>query len=539
MSYVNNMFAPNLSAPSMYGAKTINVVKLVVQTAGTYNNQYRRPIQSHADNQLYNMIEETLGRTNNLDSLALAVPAFTLLKPAATPEAMMPIENGWETKRFRFLLHLTIEDHMGIVTNHYYSGFTGYSDYSFRNSIDPDMVFTINSASSTKNVTHRTPLGTNVVQAALSNNQILSSPNGYNGLISTQKTYSLRPETVVDDMLMADLRGLAETYHNGVAVISSPQLSARANNSAPGYMSSLLNGFKNTVIAGVGETADQNLEHVKTLVSSDPYSADRFLAWLLHRRVNVPSLGLGSHQFTINELMQLDSTTISKIQAADGHGIMNNFHQVGSTSDWGQSTAEVQFATMVAQATPTYMASLHIAKLAFTAMNLTLDGQISIIITNVQGHNQGVDMSRYLQVLIQRLTTELFMALSYGNSMPFSAEVNCDVNGETWVTVSLNQGPSEAFVTPTFCDSLFAPMATGNQRNLENLSNDFKGLFDLDEHVTSDQKDGKSSVPMCPSQSGPPVNSGGLFTPTGPSAASMSPFSNTPGSLFGTKNPGF
>lgn len=545
MSFMTSQYPSNQPhGPSMYGVKSLSVVKLIVQTAGTYGDQYRRPMHSHADGAIMNMVEETMDRTNNLDALALAVPAFSLLKPDATPECMMPIENGWNTKRFRFLLHLLIEDQMGIMMNHYYTGFTGYSDMSHGGAIDPNMVFTINSANSTKSVTQRTPTGVHVFQASVSNNQILTSNNTYTGLASPNKTYSLRPESVVDDMLVSDLRSMSGTFENTVAVISTPQLSARANNCAPGYMSQLLSGFKNTVVGGADESTDSNLEHLKTLVSSDAYSSDKFLAWLLHRRTSNPTLGIGTHQFTINELMMLDSAVMTKLRAADAAGIASNFHQAGTTSDWGQSTAEVQFASMLAQALPSYMASMHLSVLAFTSMNLTLDGKIQTIITNAQSFNQQADITVYLQALIQRLNSEMFTALSYGNTMPFSVDVKCDTLGETWVSVSLNQGRMETFVTPTFCDSLFAPMTSGHQSTLQGLSNDFSQLFDLVEHKTQFKATGAGDTLFSQGGFKQAAPTYGLqVPPTTPpaflNAFNAQPFPTNPVGFLTNNNPGF
>lgn len=531
---------PGGNGPSMYGAKRLEVVKLIIQSAGTYNNQYRRPISSHADGKLLNMIEDTLDRSRNLDSLSLAVPAFSLLKPDATPERMMQIENGWQTRRYRFFLHISVEDNMGIVTNHYYTGYTEHGDSSYGGHVDPEMIFTINSITSTKNITQRTPTGVNVFQSPICNNQVLTGQPGGMGLLAADKTYSLRPESVVDDLLVEDLRSVSDTFYNTATIISTPQLSSRANNAAPDYMSSLLKGYKNTIIGGAGESTENNYEHLKTLVSSDTYNSDHFLGWLMHRRVGAPMMTMGSHQFTLKELGMLDPMLGSKTHIADNAQIVNNFHQAGQTSDWGQSTAEAQFATMIAQALPTYMSSIHLSVIRFTAMNLTLNGQIEILITDASGFNQQIDISPYLQMLSQRLSTELFMALSYGNTMPFSVEVHCDTLGEAWITVSLNQQPAEVFVLPTFCDSLMTPMTTGNKHNLEHLSGDFRSLFELVEQKTLNATQGASALF---SQASIPQNYG-LALPAAtpfnqPSGGFNTPFgalTNTP--PFGNMNSG-
>jgi len=530
------------AGPNMYGIKNASVVKLIIQTAGTYNEQYRRPLTSSADGRIVNMVEDALDRSRNLDALALAVPAFEMLKPAAMPESAAQIPNGWATERYRFLLHITIEDHMGVIINHYYTGFTEYTDPSFSGQLDPNMVFTINANSSTRTVSTRSPTGMTVYQAPISDNQVVASSAEYKpdlGVMSPSKTYSLRPESVIHDIMSEDLRSQTDTFLDTVTMISAPQLSERSNNSAANYMSKMIGGFRNTILGNSNEEArDTQLDHLKNLVTSSPFNTDQFLAWLLTRRVNQPTMNLGQHQFTLSELEVFDPTMRSRIVPADTLGAARNFHQVGQSSDWGQSTATVQFATLLAQALPTYMSSMRINVLKLTAHNLNMTGEIQTLIENCLGYNNAMDMSPYLPALVQRLNTELFSAISFGNTMPFSVQVMCDLLGETWITLSLAQMPEETFVTPTFCDSLITPMASNQLQNLQNLSHDFGKLFDLVENKSLPSSlSGEQYTVMGDSISGSNLVTPTLNTPSAPASSSIFPQSNiTP---FGKKDPGF
>jgi hypothetical protein len=547
-------FLPNLSpgmngGPSMYGVKKMSVAKLVVQTAGTYGDQWRRPMSSHGDGRLVNVIEDVLAKTSNINALSVAAPALEFLKPAATPEARVQIVNGWQTPRYRFLLHIVVEDMMGVVTDHYYSGYTEYTDPSYSGQIDPKMIFTINGATAAKRI-RREQLGMGMVtlNTPIAHNQILNA-QGYGGVLDPNKTYSLRPETVVDDIMSEGLRSVADTFSNTSSYITAPTASSRSNNSAPDYMAKLLKTYRNGVLGSTdSESRDQSLEHVKRVLEIDS-SSDKFMGWLQARRVQM-STGMtlsdvmGFDQFTLKDLEALDPTALQRVKPADSMSITNDFHVAGRTSDWGASTAHAQMATMLAQSMPTYMTSYYFNFVHLHATNMTLDGQIEVLVGNAVGVNNNVDNTPFVEAFKQRLITELFVSISHGNTMPFSVEIKCDLLGETWVTISLAQQAEEEFVCPTFCDSLFAPMLTTNQNLLQGLSHDFGKIFDVvDQQVSTMQLQQANYTDTSGSNlQMPKIQVPNIGLPVSNQSAGITPISlpsiNQPNS-FGKKNPGF
>lgn len=480
-------------SPSMYRAKRMSVVKLIVQRSGTYGQQYRRPLISTGSGAAINEIETVLHNNSNLTPVSLAKSAFELLKPNATPEAPVVIENGWQEERLRFLLHVSIEDQMGFVTNHYYTGFTQFSDLSHSGQIDPNMVFTINSVSSTKAVQIRSATGIQLLQQPIASAQMIMPNPGSTAVADPNKLFSLMPETVVDEIMNADLRNAVDpnqTFLNASAYFTAPTRSNRRNSIAPDYLNQLVTGYRNVILNPSSEydSNDAVLENVKQVMQASSNTDDQFLGWLQGRRIETGgAFGLrggmlADNQFTINDLMRFDDQVMTKIRSANVPGMVNNVHsaQMSGTSNWGASSAEVQYATILSQSLPAYLSQFQLTRLGISSSNeIAHTGEIVTTFTNVMSYNNSSYMAPVLEALRSRLNTELFFALSYGNKMNYRCDVQCDLNGETWITISMGGGPDVPFCCPTFCDSLFSSVATTDQNKQLGMARDFQQLFEV------------------------------------------------------------
>lgn len=563
-----NFPMPNLNgmnpAPMTLGVRRWYVAKLLVQKSGTYNDQWRRPMVSTGAGNVVNQLENILHKNANLNPVAMAGPAFQLLQPQPTPEGNAPvvIDNGWETQRLRFLLHVVAEDMMGTALNYYYSGYTSFSDLSYGNNIDPNMVFTINSAQSTKAMNHRAATGMQTLQLPLGAAQILA-PTSSPEIANPNKLYSLTPETVVDDIMTEDLKHVqGSTFINSSSYINAPVRSSRNNNVAPDYMAKLIGGYRAALMGNPDDSRDSQLEHVKQVMHGYSETEDKFLSWLAQRRIQTAgSMGnltfLRDNQFTVSDLLTLDSSCAPRCKPVENPTIGNNQHSRGGTEFWHKSSVEAQYASLLAQALPSYMAQYQLTKLSLTSNNEMVNGQIVTLFNKVNSYNNHQNMATVLEVLKTRLDTELFMALSYQNTMQYRVEVHCDLNGETWVIISLGGGVETPFCCPTFCDSLFSSVATTQQSTLDALSKDFSQLFGVvDQHVAEVNSARHGGQPILSLGSAPmiggAVGSPMIGTPTigvpiigAPAVAPVgvpsigTPTIGTGGGNTGSNNPGF
>lgn len=526
---------------NMYGTRRISVVRMSVQTAGTYADQWLRPMtgESRMTGHVQNMIENVLATKPAMTPQALAVPALTLLSPSAAPETRVNIVNGWATPRYRFMLQLEVEDNMGHITDHYYSGYSDVSDASISGLVDPKSVFTIVNHTSAKRIHRETTMGVQMLRTPVAHDQILTADN-YRGLADPNKTFSLRPETVLESVINQDLRSVEDLFIDTSSIVSQPTHSARKNNSPADYLSRILGTYRNSIgdlSADMNDPRAVSLENAKSILQSD-VGEDPFSIWLQHRRLRGAGgldLGvvMGMNQFNLNDLKALDDTALTRVTNFDKMVVQRDFHEVGNSecSRWSDSTLEAQTASLIAQALPTYLNSYNFSFSAVSATNQTLTGELTVVCSPT-GINAGADTRPFIAALEQRLRTELFHVISKGNSMPIDINVICDLNGETWVHLSLAGRGRESFVCPTFCDSLFAPTITKDKANLERLASDFSGIFEMIDHINGQQHNNILAANSPTTQ---------FFTPSAnPSPVlPVQPATSPAPAIFLNQNPGF
>lgn len=460
----------------MYGTKTMGVVRLIIQQTGTYNAQYRRPYTTQLTQQTADLILDTVSQKNTITAATVAQAASGFITPMATAEQEVGILNGWQTPRLRFLLEVRSEDHMGVALTEYITGYTEYSDLSMSNLIDPKMTFFINNISMTRNVTHRTPLGTQTYQNVLDNSHILVNDQ-FTNMFDTNKMYSLKPENILSDMETSGILDDDLSYYDTTTTLTKavPTKANRKNNIAPVYVASMLDAYLQTSRSEDYATHSALIEGATRAVESSTYVDDPFLTWMQARKAQ-RGFGIATgNMFTLEDLCALDPNTTNVMRLANR--VESTAHQVGQTSGWGGSDGFTHFAATLSQALPAYMSQFCFTKVHFTSTNYSINGEIATIIADAKGYNATMDISRDIASFVFRMNNELLSSLSFNNTMPFQLEVRCDLLGETWIDVSLNGEPSVMYVTPSFTDALMTPIVTTNQNIIHGISRDFGGLM--------------------------------------------------------------
>lgn len=461
----------------MYSTKRMNVSKLLIQRTGTFGNQYRRPYNSNLDQATANKILEAVDGKNIIKASTLAATSMGFIAPAPTPEQTIDIVNGWGTPRLRFLLEIQHVDNMGVINNEYISGYTEYSDLSMNDRVDPKMTFYMNNVGRTRTVTHNTSLGSQTYQNVIDSSHILVNDQ-FTNAFDVSKLYTLAPESVVNQISTAGIIGEdgGSFYDTSTALTkANPTKSDRRNNIASVYVSGLLDSYLQSARSDESIGQEAILEDVRNTLSTSSFSEDPFLMWMTtHKKRNGFGYSEGN-TFTLEDLVALDPNTPNVMRVANK--MQQNTHVAGTTSGWGGSDGTTQFASIMSQSLPAYLTQFCFNKLHFHSTNYTMDGQISTTISHALGYNNGIDQSNEVQSLIYRITNELLVGLSFGNTMPFTVEVRCDLIGETWIEVSLNGEPPQTFVSASYADALTTPIITSNQHVLNGISNDFCGLM--------------------------------------------------------------
>ena len=486
-----NNFGVATGGMSAYGIASRTVRRIVLQQTGTYGQQYRRPLECHLTADIQHGLMRQFESDRTISATGVAQVAAGLLTPKAAPESTVNIAHGWATPRMRFALELVTSTHLGENHIEYVSGYTSENAVSAGGFIDPNMVFYVNSATQNRVSQVHVPGAGGAVPAQMQayiDSSLFLADSLYGGFATPQITYAMRPEDMIDKIKHADFSkfvagGMMEDGRN--IVTSQGILSKRTNTDPVTYVTEMLGKY--AIMAAGQDVSDmEGLANVKNAVRSRYVAQDPFVQYIKQ----LPECSIGNC-FTLGQLAQLDPQIMQKVKVADAtYAGVAGMHATGVTADWGSSSGEAVAATWLADSLPAYMAKLGISKVSFVATNNTLDGSIETRVANVRSLYGNIDMTPYILAFQAHLSAELLFSMTYGNSISFSFQVDCDLFGETWITVRWNSATDITFVRPQFADAMFTPIVTTNQQLVVNNANDFQTLYNSLGEVANDPNSG-------------------------------------------------
>jgi hypothetical protein len=471
-----------------YAVKAMHIKRLIVAQTGTYNQQYRRPYTSSLDGTSRTQMLDAIEQSKTITPATVAGVSNQFIKPAATPECMIDIANGWATQRLRFMMEIQSQDMMGNITSEYVVGYTDHPGLSLGGHLDPSMVFTINAINTTRTKTQTShSLGAQTYQNFIDASSILVNDH-YNGAIAPQQLFGLRPEDVysqLDNQTLAEGLGEDSMLVAARSLITTRAIKSRRSNAiAPVYVAKVLDSYLQTTRADMTSGDSELYEQARCSVRSQSANEDPFMAFL-RTKSNTET----NYQFTYGDLMMLDPNVVSPsvtIPVPVKPIWQSGLHQAGQTAHWGGTDYTTLFATTLSQSLPGYMLSFGLNKLHLFATNLDSTGAISIQPSHWKSFSENVDMTNALTSLCYRLEVELLRDMCHSGEVLFNLEIKCDLLGDTFTRISLNGEPPVEFMTPSFCDSLLAPMVTSNNLLLDGITSDFGCLMReiADGHVT-------------------------------------------------------
>ncbi len=463
-------------------SSTLRVVSLDIQETGTYNNQYMRPyvtdINNRTMNAVANVASEAMSRGKNISPLDMATVnnGAPIIAPSTQVDAMATIANGWQERRFRFFMVVDQHFHVGGIHRFYFTGYSTHVDSTYNNTLDPDMVFTINSMIRSRIVEAMTPMHGKVIQENVVSSRHLIANNNYAGAISTNQIYTIRPEDVYKYMQLDHIPDAGMNIINDTRVHAQKQASTSdtINGLPHNYASRIINTYMQA--SQVNPTyGDDNVDvYTDCLKLCTTMSSDNPLIVAL---AQIRDHGYISNNFTLRELNKLDPnadsvTRYAPLTAQD----YNVIHTAGSTSDWhGQDPLTIA-AFKIVHAMSGILGMVNVQAIMFTSTNSTSDMMFETKVNGASSLNN-VGLPQRCQTFITRFENEVLRDITYNNQLSYFLEVSADVFGETRIKMSLNGSPLYEYVFPSFSDNLTSPIVTTNSNNLLQISSDFSSLL--------------------------------------------------------------
>ncbi len=462
------------------------ITKLLVQETGAYHDMYRRTYATDYSVDIQNIFNERLHHQPQFTPTLVAGVAGQFLTVNSAPEKDINIPNGFGTRRFRFLLEVTMTDLMGNKSIEIVSGYSDAFQVTLNtgsgNHIDPNMIFNINSIISISETTEWTPTGRQVHRQIIDNSHLLVDRNSQ-GMRSAVREETMRPEDLFSHMSMshASAAVLQHGYDARTTLSTRPVKSNRQNNVASNYVAKSLEAFNGAWVTNqLSENPSNLYTEALGLAGERETTTDPFLRVLQQVR----GVATVSTMFTLNDLEKLDPgctrnnqvfkpTIFKEAQRA----ATDNRHMDNGMQTWDGTTVESQIATVLMQSVPSIMMELMLTGVEFQATNKMLTTRENVV--NIEGHLafvEGVDMPPYLRTLERRLAFEVMNGISKGGMIDYHIKMRVDILHEAQIQITVYGRPPALFKAPAFCDALYVPVVTNNHEHAIGIANDFEHL---------------------------------------------------------------
>lgn len=466
----------------------INIAKLILQQTGTYNTVHSRPYETHLNgmelnNVLTRVRDASLGKVTGL---MLAGALGGMVEPSAAPGQQVGISQGWQTVRGRFVMEVHVTFNTGSYVIYYFQGYTDHLGVSLHGSIDPNMVFIINSFMTVSRVNQLTPIGMTTRDIVVETGHLLTN-DSYQGPYSGASQYLMRPQDVFRGINVGYMGAAENNYDMPMVTDTSsmlkrdPSKSSRSNNLPTNYVAKIIDGYQHGVaLSEYGQSTHDIYEHSRQQVYEAHAAENPFIRAISDMRSN----GV-SNRFTFTDLELIDSNArnvTNLIQLAPHQ--MQHLHQAGSTAYWTGTDRETVVSTILSHSVPALMMEMMISKVHIFSHNHDVTGAIDTKLVGPIGLSNA-DMTQQFELFKQRFDREVMYNITFGNQERYTLDMRVDLFGDTWINLSLGNNPQIMFNTPSFADGLFTPVIANNSNQFNNVVHDFETLLNNVTDVSS------------------------------------------------------
>ena len=462
---------------------SMRINKFILIETGTYNDMVLRPYQANVGVETVGLFNEVTQGGTNYSPNAIGNIASQILRPNGQVRGGVGIDQGWANRRIRFMMEVIQERFGGTQMIHVLTGYTDHAGVTASGAVDPNMKLYFNNSISVRAMQIQTPTGyQNQWALAEAAHIIGSSPAP---MMGQHMPMLMRPMDVVGAMYTNSL-GDPEIFDMRSTTKSGIHKSRRSNGSSTQYLSQSLKALTTAERdeMGVSETMEDIYDSARgaltePLAGSDPvlsmfgqatsYQYDNFVTYSDLMRL-FPEADNVAHFIAQGDVMRHQHA-----QQAPGTAPQIS-NERGSTESWNGSNNETIAATILANSVPSLMMDMMMTKTVFAATNRTLNGQFEVEMRDAKAFTDNMDMTPFMNQFINRLKLETLQDISHMNQLTIDLQVNANIMGDTYITVSIEGGPAYDYVMPSFSDALMAPVIGGGQQDLSSLAFDLQNL---------------------------------------------------------------
>lgn len=486
---------------------TITIPQMILVQTGTYQEQALRPFNVQVTEQTVNQLQSITNNGLNLGVSAVQEIASDVVTPAANVEGIVNIEQGWNSRRFRFMMKVN-ETHPFIpnsTTQRIFFGYTDHCDASI-NHLDPDMRIYFNSETTIAQTVRQTLQGPQAQAMIVGSNQIiapvdLTSNADNTGMFSRPVSHLIRPEDVFSlGQSNLTAKRLNETGWFGSELTSvvdhrtlvgeggSFKYSRRMDTSPTRYLSGTLNAYQHAIkendlsnSQGLDlASADKDIlfGEASSSCRNTQIHSNAFLA-LLKERSGYTEKGHVTWRelnYLFPELLQSQVTSVGM----DNGQSIRKINHAGQSEYWTGAGSMAVATSLLAQTIPSIMMDNFFRAISFAVTNGMGPNKY---VLEIHPHGtksliDNLDMRPYLIEFERRLSVDILNSLSRGNQIPFQISMSSDLSGDSVIDIALGNESTTRFIAPTFADSLNSPVITRNDALPGRISNDMLYLVE-------------------------------------------------------------
>jgi len=468
--------------------RAISISKMLcIPTERVYHDMYNRSFSlgfsPHETANMQNFFySQGVDKNAQISMVAAATNIGSAIKLSTIPTGKVAIPHGWSTQRLMYLL--AVEEYINDTASltHYIQGYSEYYDPSHTGKLDPNAAFFINSIttiSRTKN------MYTNAIDSrVLASYNVIMDPTGRVSLEQVTEPSSgvdlIRPSDVMTNLygntLYAGTDSIALNIKS-TSISNGANVSTRSNNDPLKYFTNTVNAVVSGKCIDTGHnTPESVLSNANGMVAEQAITSNAFIYEIARLTGN-----LEPGSFTLEVLSRIDPSVSSKITLVNSGSLIRDMPQTTTMLDTNNTesllnyTEDTEVAQTFINALTANMSENLITVLSGTITNI--HGTPITTISNLQSFLEGVDITPYGNRIINYVNAVIMPQLTVNNLRVVSIVFDCDLLGDTTVSVSLDHAQPVVYRLPTFADSLYSPVLT-NAVTKEAVIGDFEVVVD-------------------------------------------------------------
>ena len=489
------------SLPSIYQRPTgrkIQITKLDLYDSGTFAPMYMRPFESPSLSHLdHNAVSDKI--QSRLDSIGGGHGAITpglvsgisgsVLGFSASPVSNILIPNGWGTKRFTFIMHVTSESSLGGAEYYVLQGYTDHGESSFSGHVDDNMVFHINSFISisqavnpqTHQIDHRIVDCKQILDAKTINASINASVGGMFGKESPD-THTMRPMDIFTGIQGSYVQNYGATTLGNVHIDDQRNrlrtrdaYSSRANNVPSQHLASMLSNWRMSTTEEMMTLNDMDNVSLMIQSSVQSSSADNdFITMLANRQ---GKHGQITTSFTLSELKAMIPGTPSPTYYKAKGLALSSLPTANNVGTWNGATLTNQVSALLANALPTLMIQSGLQKVIISGSNYT-QGMVTYDVRCGDARSLVTgDVVAAASMMSERVKSEIMPDITMNNSRYVYFQAEVDMFKATVMDIKVDTEEKQRKICPAYCDSLFPPIVTPTASHFDSVVGDMEHLF--------------------------------------------------------------